>query len=56
MPYNGEEDAAASVFDSVLGAVRVHYIRYLLLGLAVTIVAIFIIKFLFKKKESRGKQ
>ena len=56
VPYNGEEDAAASVFDSVLGAVRVHYIRYLLLGLAVTIVAIFIIKFLFKKKESRGKQ
>jgi len=53
VPYNGEEDAADSLADSMLKAVQDYYILYLILGLSITILMILLIRFLFNRKESR---
>lgn len=53
VPYNGEEDVAETAADSMLKAVQNYYMLYLILGLAITILVILIMRFLFKRKSGR---
>lgn len=56
VPYNGEEEVAENVSDSMLKAVQNYYMLYLLLGLAITIFVIVFMKFLFKRNGRRKRQ
>ena len=46
VPYTGEEDAAATPVDTMLEAVQNYYMLYLILGLAITLLIILLMKFL----------
>lgn len=48
-PYTGEEEE--SPVDSMLRIVRDHYMVCLILGLCITFLVIFFIRFLFRRKE-----
>lgn len=50
VPYTGEEEAK-SVSESMLKAVQNYYMLYLLIGLSVTLLVIFFIKFLFRRRD-----
>lgn len=52
VPYNGEEEAASTPVDTMLKAVQNYYMLYLILGLAVTLLAILAMKFLFRPRKS----
>ena len=52
VPYNGEEEAASTPVDTMLKAVQNYYMLYLILGLAVTLLAILAMKFLFRPHKS----
>lgn len=56
VPYNGEEEVAENVYDSMLKAVQNYYMLYLILGLAITIFVIVFMKFLFKRNGRRKRQ
>jgi sortase A len=49
--YNGEEEVSESVSDSMLKSIQNYYMLYLIMGLAITILVIVIMKFLFRKKD-----
>ena len=56
VPYTGEEDAAATPVDTMLEAVQNYYMLYLILGLAITLLIILLMKFLMgsgRKKNGR---
>ena len=56
VPYTGEEDAAATPVDTMLEAVQNYYMLYLILGLAITLLIILLMKFLMgsgRKKKGR---
>lgn len=58
VPYEGEEEIAATPVDTMLEAVQNYYMLYLILGLSVTLLAILFLKFLFrprKTKRDRGE-
>ena len=57
VPYNGEEEVESTPVDSMLRAIQNYYMLYLILGLAVTLLVILIMKFLFdrKNKKKAGK-
>ena len=57
VPYNGEEETENTPVDSMLRAIQNYYMLYLILGLAVTLLVILIMKFLFvrKNKKHSGK-
>ena len=46
VPYTGEEDVAATPVDTMLEAVQNYYMLYLILGLAITLLIILLMKFL----------
>lgn len=50
VPYNGEEEIELSVPENMLKSVQNYYMIYLILGLTVTLLAITIMRFVFKKK------
>lgn len=52
VPYNGEETENTPV-DSMLRAIQNYYMLYLILGLAVTLLVILIMKFLFDRKNKK---
>lgn len=52
VPYNGEEEVASTPVDTMLKAVQNYYMLYLILGLAVTLLAILVMKFLFRPRKS----
>lgn len=52
VPYNGEEEVASTPVDTMLKAVQNYYMLYLILGLAVTLLAILAMKFLFRPHKS----
>lgn len=52
VPYNGEEEVASTPVDTMLKAVQNYYMLYLILGLAVTLLAILAMKFLFRPRKS----
>lgn len=51
VPYNGEEEVASTPVDTMLKAVQNYYMLYLILGLSVTLLAILIMKFLFRPRK-----
>lgn len=51
VPYNGEEEIASTPVDTMLKAVQNYYMLYLILGLSVTLLAILIMKFLFRPRS-----
>ncbi len=56
VPYTGEEDVAATPVDTMLEAVQNYYMLYLILGLAITLLIILLMKFLMgsgRKKKGR---
>ena len=57
VPYNGEEETENTPVDSMLRAIQNYYMLYLILGLAVTLLVILIMKFLFDRnnKKHSGK-
>lgn len=54
VPYEGEEEVENTPVDSMLRAIQNYYMLYLILGLAVTLLVILIMKFLFDRKGKRG--
>ncbi len=53
VPYNGEEEVENTPVDSMLRAIQNYYMLYLILGLAVTLLVILIMKFLFDRKNKK---
>ena len=55
VPYNGEEEAAATPVDTMLEAVQDYYMLYLILGLAITLLIILLMRLLMRpgKKKDR---
>lgn len=53
VPYNGEEKTENTPVDSMLRAIQNYYMLYLILGLAVTLLVILIMKFLFDRKNKK---
>ena len=53
VPYNGEEEVESTPADSMLRAIQNYYMLYLILGLAVTLLVILIMKFLFDRKNKK---
>ena len=53
VPYNGEEETENTPVDSMLRAIQNYYMLYLILGLAVTLLVILIMKFLFDRKGKK---
>lgn len=53
VPYNGEEEAAAAPVESMVQAVQNYYMLYLVLGLAVTLLVILILRCLIRPKRRR---
>ena len=53
VPYEGEEEVENTPVDSMLRAIQNYYMLYLILGLAVTLLVILIMKFLFDRKGKK---
>ena len=53
VPYNGEEEVESTPVDSMLRAIQNYYMLYLILGLAVTLLVILIMKVLFDRKNKK---
>ena len=53
VPYKGEEEVESTPVDSMLRAIQNYYMLYLILGLAVTLLVILIMKFLFDRKNKK---
>lgn len=53
VPYNGEEETAAAPAESMVQAVQDYYMLYLVLGLAVTLLVILILRCLIRPKRRR---
>lgn len=56
VPYTGEEDAAATPVDTMLEAVQNYYMLYLILGLAITLLIILLMKFLMGSGRKKGRK
>ena len=55
VPYNGEEEVADSVSESMVKSIQNYYMLYLILGLSVTLLVILIMKFLFNRSDRKEK-
>lgn len=57
VPYTGEEEAASTPVDTMLEAVQNYYMIYLILGLSITLLVIFLLRFFMKpgKKNKNRK-
>ena len=53
VPYESEEEVENTPVDSMLRAIQNYYMLYLILGLAVTLLVILIMKFLFDRKNKK---
>lgn len=51
--YNGEEDKAATISESMVESIKNYYMIYTILGLAVTLLVILLLRFLSKKKKNK---
>ena len=51
VPYNGEEEVTGSVADTMLHAIQNYYMLYLLLGIAITVLIIVIMKVASGRKK-----
>ena len=53
VPYSGEEEVETSVAETMLKSVQNYYMIYLILGLAVTLLVILLMKFLFRPRKKK---
>mgnify|MGYP000252552999 FL=1 len=53
VPYNGEEEVESTPVDSMLRAIQNYYMLYVILGVAVTLLVILIMKFRFDRKNKK---
>ena len=53
--YNGEEDVVVTAPEAVVQSIQNYYMIYLILGLAVTLLVIVIMKFAMNRKNRREK-
>ena len=51
--YNGEEDEEATISESMVESIKNYYMIYTILGLAVTLLVILLLRFLSKKKKNK---
>ena len=51
--YNGEEEATGSVADSMLHSIQNYYMLYMILGIAVTVLLILIMKVVSGRKQRK---
>ena len=56
VPYEGEEEVAGTPVDTMLRAVQNYYMLYLMLGLAVTVLVILLMRFLFRPRNRGQKE
>ena len=56
VPYTGEEDVAATPVDTMLEAVQNYYMLYLILGLAITLLIILLMRFLMGSGRKKGRK
>ena len=51
--YNGEEDKEATISESMVESIKNYYMIYTILGLAVTLLVILLLRYLSKKKKNK---
>ena len=51
--YNGEEDTEATISESMVESIKNYYMIYTILGLAVTLLMILLLRYLSKKKKNK---
>lgn len=56
VPYTGEEAAASTPVDTMLEAVQNYYMLYLILGLAITLLIILLMRFLMGSGRKKGRK
>lgn len=56
VPYTGEEEAASTPVDTMLEAVQNYYMLYLILGLAITLLIILLMRFLMGSGRKKGRK
>jgi len=56
VPYNGEEEAAATPVDTMLEAVQDYYMLYLILGLAITLLIILLMRFFMRPGRKKNRK
>lgn len=54
--YTGEEEAASTPVDTMLEAVQNYYMLYLILGLAITLLIILLMRFLMGSGRKKGRK
>ena len=56
VPYTGEEEEASTPVDTMLEAVQNYYMLYLILGLAITLLIILLMRFLMGSGRKKGRK
>ena len=56
VPYTGEEEVASTPVDTMLEAVQNYYMLYLILGLAITLLIILLMRFLMGSGRKKGRK
>lgn len=56
VPYNGEEEAATTPVDTMLEAVQDYYMLYLILGLAITLLIILLMRFFMRPGRKKNRK
>ena len=51
--YNGEEDKETTISESMVESIKNYYMIYTILGLAVTLLVILLLRYLSKKKKNK---
>ena len=55
VPYNGEEHVEMTIPETMVQSVQNYYMIYLILGISITLLAIVIMKYMFKRNDNRKK-
>lgn len=56
VPYEGEEDVEISIPETMVQSVQNYYMIYLIFGLAITVLVITIMKYIFKRNDNKEKK
>jgi sortase A len=54
IPYDGSEDETPTVVGSMVKAVTNYYMLFMIMGIAVTILIILLLRFLFRRKQPKS--
>lgn len=56
VPYEGEEDVEITITETMVQSVQNYYMIYLIFGLAITVLVITIMKYIFKRNDNKEKK